>query len=231
MPRKATTKEIEKDKTITQTEEQLSQTDIKNTESEVSSGDENITSSQTDIVSSKNLPEGVGADGTSQTGNNNEETATEAFSDETSSKEKSTDSSESGTEEEKPKKAPRRRTRKANIVTIDETIKVETEYDKQKNDLLDLVESLKSKKILSGTIQGIERSKENQNISYAVLYHGEFKIIIPAEEAVEAPDDFRDMLPADVFHYMITKRLGAEIDYIIKGIDPKTGIAAANGCY
>ena len=29
-------------------------------------------------------------------------------------------------------------------------------------------------------------------------------------------------------HYMLTKRLGAEVDYIVKGIDPKAGIAVAS---
>lgn len=52
--------------------------------------------------------------------------------------------------------------------------------------------------------------------------------MIPAEEAVEPPEDFRGRMPEDVLHYMLTKRLGAEVDYIIKGIDGKAGIAAAS---
>jgi predicted RNA-binding protein with RPS1 domain len=126
-----------------------------------------------------------------------------------------------------PEKTPKRRARAGAIVSIDEARSVETSADKHNNDLLDLVESLKSKKILSGTIQGVERSAENANISYAVIYHGDFKVIIPAEEVVEPPEDFRDRSPGDVMHYMITKRLGAEIDFIVKGVD-KSGIAAAS---
>lgn len=123
---------------------------------------------------------------------------------------------------------PVRRRKGMPIVSIDETRSVETEADKIQNDLLDLVESMKGKRILTGTIQGVERSDDNHNISYAVLYHGEFKVIIPAEETVEAPSDFRDRLPGDVMHYMVTKRLGAEVDFIVKGVDPKSGIAAAS---
>lgn len=126
-----------------------------------------------------------------------------------------------------PEKTPRKRTRNAAIVSIDESRSVETSADKHNNDLLDLVESLKSKKILSGTIQGVERSADNPNLSYAVVYHGDFKVIIPAEEVIEPPEDFRDRSPGDVMHYMITKRLGAEIDFIVKGVD-KAGIAAAS---
>lgn len=115
-----------------------------------------------------------------------------------------------------------------NVLSIDERLAVETDADKAKNDLLDLIESMKTKRILTGTIQGVERPEDNPNRSLAVIYHGDFKIIIPAEEAVEPPEDFRGRSKSDIMHYMLTKRLGAEVDYIVKGIDPKAGIAVAS---
>lgn len=130
-----------------------------------------------------------------------------------------------------PEKKPRRRAaaRPASpVVSIDERPSVETEADKARNDLLDLVESLKTKRILTGTIQGIERPADHPSRSLAVIYHGDIKVIIPAEEAVEPPEDFRGRLPEDVLHYMVTKRLGAEVDYIIKGIDAKAGVAVGS---
>ena len=114
------------------------------------------------------------------------------------------------------------------VLAIDGQLIAETEAEKARNDLLDLMESQKTGRILTGTIQGVERQESNQSRSLAVIYHGEFKIIIPAEEAVEAPDDFRGRLPEDVLHDMLNKRLGAEVDYIVKGIDPQSGIAAAS---
>ncbi|MEY8389872.1 S1 RNA-binding domain-containing protein [Lachnospiraceae bacterium] len=114
------------------------------------------------------------------------------------------------------------------VLTIDGQLSVETDAEKAKNDLLDLLESQKTGRILTGTIQGVERSEDNQSCSFAVIYHGEFKVIIPAEEAVEPPADYRGRLPEDVLHYMLTKRLGAEVDYIVKGTDPASGIAAAS---
>lgn len=122
----------------------------------------------------------------------------------------------------------RTRTRLTSIVSIDDRPTVETDADKARNNLLDLLESQKTGRILAGTIQGIERPADNPSRSLAVIYHGEFKVIIPAEEAVEPPDDFRGRLPEDVLHYMLTKRLGAEVDYIVKGIDPKAGLAVAS---
>ena len=114
------------------------------------------------------------------------------------------------------------------VVTIDERPTVETEADKAKNDLLDLLESQRTGRILSGTIQGVERPEDNPSRSLAVIYHGEFKVIIPAEEAVEPPSDLRGRPAEDVLHYMLTKRLGAEVDYIVKGIDPKSGLAVGS---
>lgn len=114
------------------------------------------------------------------------------------------------------------------VLSIDDRPTVETDADKAKNDLLDLLESQKTGHILTGTIQGVERPNDNPSRSLAVIYHGEFKVIIPAEEAVEPPNDYRGRLPEDVLHYMLTKRLGAEVDYIVKGIDPESGLAVAS---
>ncbi|MCL2343139.1 MAG: S1 RNA-binding domain-containing protein, partial [Firmicutes bacterium] len=121
-----------------------------------------------------------------------------------------------------------RRARDEPVLAIDEIRTVETSADKLKNDLLDLIESQKGRKILTGTIQGVESSADNPNLSFAVIYHGSFKVIIPAEEAVRPPEDFRDRSPAEVMRYLLTKRLGSEVDYIVKGVDPKSGIAAAS---
>lgn len=43
------------------------------------------------------------------------------------------------------------------VLSIDGRLGVETEADKARNSLLDLVESLKSRRILTGTVEGIER--------------------------------------------------------------------------
>lgn len=112
------------------------------------------------------------------------------------------------------------------VVSIDGHRTVETQEDKDRNDLLDLLESLRTGRILSGTIQGIERVSDNQSL--AVIYHGAFKVVIPVEQAVEPPEDYRDQSPADVFHYLLTKRLGAEVDYIVKGLDQEANVAVAS---
>lgn len=117
---------------------------------------------------------------------------------------------------------------KPDVMTIDDIRSVETDADKAQNDLIDLLESLRTGKILTGTIQGVEQPSENHSHTVAVIYHGSYKVMIPAEEAVIPPEDYRDQNPDDVHHYLLTKRLGAEVDYIIKGVDPDAGIAVAS---
>ena len=120
-----------------------------------------------------------------------------------------------------------RRYRPAPVVSIDDRLGVETDADKARDAMLDLVESLKTRRILSGTVQGIERPGDGTN-SVAVIYHGDFKVLIPAEEMVEKPEETRGRSVSDALHYMLNKRLGAEVDYIVKGIDGEASVAVAS---
>ena len=120
-----------------------------------------------------------------------------------------------------------RRVRPAPVVSIDDRLSVETDADKARDAMLDLVESLKTRRILSGTVQGIERPGDGAN-SVAVIYHGDFKVLIPAEEMVEIPEDTRGRSVSGALHYMLNKRLGAEVDYIVKGIDGEASVAVAS---
>ena len=104
-----------------------------------------------------------------------------------------------------------RRSRTTPVVSIDDRLGVETDADKARDAMLDLVESLKTRRILSGTVQGIERPGDGAN-SVAVIYHGDFKVLIPAEEMVERPEETQGRSVSDALHYMLNKRLGAEVD-------------------
>ncbi len=122
---------------------------------------------------------------------------------------------------------PRKRARRKSVLSIDERPSVETDEEKAQSDLIDLLESLKTGRILTGTIQGVEQASDN-SVSYAVIYHGVFKVIVPAAEAVETPEDLRGRPLEEVLHYLLTKRLGAEVDYIVKGIDKDANVAIAS---
>ncbi|MBS6833028.1 MAG: 30S ribosomal protein S1, partial [Clostridiales bacterium] len=120
-----------------------------------------------------------------------------------------------------------KRTGRTPVIAIDERLVAQTDEEKLRDNLIDLVESLKSNVLLSGTVQGVEQSPNNP-YSLAVIYHGEFKILIPANEFMEEPDDTHDQPKETVLNYMMTRRMGAEVDYVIKGIDANARIAAAS---
>lgn len=124
--------------------------------------------------------------------------------------------------------ANRQSRRRPGVVSIGSHLEVETEAEKAQSALLDLVESLKSRRVLTGTVQGIERSESRPEQSMAVLYHGDYKVIIPAEEMVELPEDLHGQSKSEALFSLLNKRLGAEVDYVVKGMDQESGLAASS---
>lgn len=131
-------------------------------------------------------------------------------------------------EEAAPPKAIRPKARaRERIVTIDAERSVETEADKAKSDLIDLLASMKNGKFLTDTIHGVERPAPNA-MPRAVLNHGIYRIVIPANELTELPEDTGKDNPNEVYNNALIRRLGSEIDYIVKGIDPEEEVAVAS---
>ena len=93
--------------------------------------------------------------------------------------------------------------------------------------ILDLVESLKTGRYLTDKIQGVEKHS-GLGEPRAVIFHGDYKVIIMASMIVDLPKDLRGQDPYEVYHYLLTKRLGSEIDYVVKGIDRNTGLAVGS---
>ena len=118
--------------------------------------------------------------------------------------------------------------RNPDVIPIGLTRTVQTDADKDRSDLLDLLESQRGKRILAGIIQGVEGGPGTEEVSRAVIYHGDYKVAIPAEMAVSPPEDSRGRDASDVMHQMLTRRLGAEVDYIVKAVDPKYHVAVGN---
>ena len=114
-----------------------------------------------------------------------------------------------------------------NILSIDDELGVQTEFEKAKDKFLDLIESLKTGRYLTDTIQGVEKHS-GLGEPRAIIFHGDYKVVIMASMIVNLPRNLRDQEPNDIYHYLLTKRIGAEIDYVVKGIDQNTGLAVAS---
>lgn len=113
------------------------------------------------------------------------------------------------------------------VLAIDDALGIQTEIDKARDKFLDLVESLKTGRYLTDKIQGVEKHS-GLGEPRAVIFHGDYKVIIMASMIVDLPKDLRGQDPNEVYHYLLTKRLGSEIDYVVKGIDRNTGLAVGS---
>lgn len=126
--------------------------------------------------------------------------------------------------EEAPENQAANTQRQAYVRTVDGGRSELTFTAKRRNDLIDLSESLKGRHIMTSKLHGIENAVGDPENAYAVLYHGCFKVIIPANEVIDYEEaDERASITA-----LISKRLGAEIDYIVKGIDEPNDMAVAS---
>lgn len=89
-----------------------------------------------------------------------------------------------------------------------------------------LSESMRGGKIISGIVSGVE-VMPNDNITCAVVYVEPYKIIIPFEQFMDlTPVPNRD--PSDHKRFLISKRLGSEVDFVIRAIDEKEEVAIAD---
>ena len=113
------------------------------------------------------------------------------------------------------------------ILAIDDELGVQTELEKARDKFLDLIESLKTGRYLTDRIQGVEKHSDG-GMPRAVIYHGDYKVILMASMVVDLPRDLRDRTPNEMYLYMLQKRLGSEIDSVVKGIDQNTGMAVAS---
>lgn len=136
----------------------------------------------------------------------------------------------SKTAQEKPTDTSQfpQREREERIVSITGSLQVETEEQKLEEKYLDLVQSLKTGSILTDTIRGVERLSSNPQQRYAVLYHGDYKIVIPAADAILPPQNLNGRDPTIVRNLLLNRHLGAQIDYIVTSIDESTQIASAS---
>ena len=112
------------------------------------------------------------------------------------------------------------------IISISGEVKAKTNEEKAAETRQILNESFKSGRILSGEVKGVERVGKNTP-AVAVLYYDDFKVIIPVNEMIDiTPSPERDQAQQE--QYLLSKRLGSEIDYIIVGVDEAQEIAVAS---
>ena len=116
-----------------------------------------------------------------------------------------------------------------NILTLDADSNIETQQSKEDLIWHEITNAYRTRRILTGTLGGIERLEGGATI--AIIYYKNFRVVIPITEMMI------HLIKDEAHNYgeislrqnkIVNTMLGCEIDFIIKGLDSKTRSIAAS---
>ena len=116
--------------------------------------------------------------------------------------------------------APIKKTAPSSILTLSADAEVETQESREDTIWHELQNAYRTRKILTGTLGGIEKMEGGGTI--AVVYYKEMRIVIPLAEMMinlveDAAHDYGELVQRQ--NKILGNMLGCEIDFIIKGLD------------
>lgn len=127
-------------------------------------------------------------------------------------------------EESRPKPKRLKEPKEAPILTIDVDGVFQTEDELAEIAWHEVQNAHRTRRILTGMLGGIENLDSGKTV--AIVDYKGFRVLIPIKEMVfKFPNQaYGDEHTAEMIrhHKLISKMLGAEIDFIVKGIDSKT---------
>lgn len=122
------------------------------------------------------------------------------------------------------------RTPNASILTLEVRGDVETKSDRDDIVWHEIHNAYRTRKILTGQLGGVEQMENNKTI-VIVDYKG-FRVVIPLKEMMIQPNSGVSGKAYEEFmtrkNKLLSKMLGAEIDFIVRGIDSKTRAIVAS---
>ncbi len=125
-----------------------------------------------------------------------------------------------------PTSQPQQPQRRRGVMTIDGGRSDLTAQAKRRQALIDLAESKRSGRLLTGMVAGVEGGGDNPLLTYAVIHHGPFKVLIPVSEMIDFDEEEEH---SEAYRFsVVSRRMGAEIDYVVTAIDEENGLAAAS---
>jgi len=136
--------------------------------------------------------------------------------------------SEVSVSEETPKKRPPRKVREAPVLTIASGDDIETQEDRDEIIWHEIQNAYRTRKIITGVLGGVERSEGGSVI--AIVYYKDLRVVIPMSEMMInlSAENNRggEMLTRQA--KILGNSIGAEIDFVVKGIDSKSRTAVAS---
>ena len=136
-------------------------------------------------------------------------------------------------EEEKPAETPpprRRRKADAPVLTIESGDEIETEDAREAAAWHEIHNAYRTRRILTGQLGGIEQLDNRKTV--AVVDYKGFRIIIPLKEMMinlgrsPSGQEYTDLMLRQ--NKILGNMLGADIDFVVRGIDSKTRSVVAS---
>lgn len=121
----------------------------------------------------------------------------------------------------------RRRTRRnANqVLAIDEEVKTKSAEEEENQLWLELRNAQRGRRILSGTLSGIERLENG--LPMAIVYYKGMRVAIPATEMMLYVTEQENQTELELYNryaQLLSRMLAAEIDFMIAGIDRRNDV-------
>lgn len=128
------------------------------------------------------------------------------------------------------RRTPRSRTAEAPVLTIDARSEVETEEEREDIIWHEIHNAYRTRRILTGQLGGVEQTDAGKTI--AIVDYKGFRIIIPLKEMMinlgrmPSGQEYADFMLRQ--NKILGNMLGAEIDFIVMGIDSKSRSVVAS---
>ena len=112
------------------------------------------------------------------------------------------------------------------VLTINARDHIQTEQEREEIIWHEVRNAYRTRRMLAGTLDGLERTASGKTL--AVVDYKGFRVAIPLKEMLFMPNASRIPSGAEYVAYLnrlyrnLTNMLGAEIDFIVKGIDSNT---------
>lgn len=137
---------------------------------------------------------------------------------------------DSGAPPEQPARPAPADPRRSRVLTIDARDEIQSEAEREATIWHEIQNSYRTRRILTGSLDGVEKTESG--LTLAVVNYKGFRVAIPVKEMMlytgKMPSGREFMELMDRLHRILNSRLGAEIDFVVKGYDNDTRSVVAS---